>query len=171
MNDSFGLGDPITGRRRPAGVAPFLVIAVAIAIAATLVGAAILVMKRGGEAVAEANERAVETVDRANDVQAQASLQAASRAALVVQAETGTLSGATPEALGAFDPTITFISSASTGPTVVSVTTVGEVWGAAAMSASGSCLWVRLDASGVVSYGAGPDCTGAAALGASQTSW
>src|SRR3970040_2027142 len=92
MNDSFGLGDPITGRRRPASVAPLLVIRVAIeiAIATPLWGAAIVVMKRGGEAVAEANERAVETVDRANDVQAQASLQAASRAALVGPGETGT---------------------------------------------------------------------------------
>jgi len=171
MNDSFGLGDPIRAGRRPVSVAPFVVIAVAIAIAATLVGAALLVFKQGGKAVAEANEQAVATIDRVNDVHAQATLQAASRAALGVQAETGSLAGATPEALATFDPTITFTSAPSTGPTVVSVAIGGEIWGAAAKSASGSCLWVRLDAAGVISYGAGPACSGAAALSAAQATW
>lgn len=171
MNDSFGLGDPITGGRRPADVAPLVVIAVAVAVAATLGGAALLVMKRGGEAAAEANERAIGTIDRASDVHAQASLQTASRAALAVHAETGSLVGATPEALAGMDPSVTFTSAASTGPTIVSVSVGGETWGAAALSASGSCQWVRLDPSGVISYGSGAACTGVAALGASQTSW
>jgi hypothetical protein len=171
MNDSFGLGDPITGRRRPADVAPLVVIAVAVAVAATLGGAALLVMKRGGEVAAQANERTIGAIDRANDIQAQASLQTAVRAALTVQAETGSIGGATPEALAGIDPSITVTSAASTGPTIVSVSVGGETWGAAAMSASGSCFWLRLDATGVISYGSGAACSGAAALGASQPSW
>jgi hypothetical protein len=171
MNDSFGLGDPIGIGRSNINVAPFVVIAIAVAIAATLVGAALLVFKQGGEVAAEANGEAVAQIDRANDIQAQATLQAASRAALVIQAETGSLAGATPEALASYDPTIMFTPAPSTGPTVVSVAIGGEIWGAAAKSASGSCLWVRLDAAGVISYGAGPACSGAAALSASRATW
>jgi hypothetical protein len=171
MNDSFGLGEPITGGRRPSTVTPFVVISVAIAIAATLVGAALLVMKRGGEVAAEASGRAVETVDRANDLQVQVTLQAASRAAMAIQAETGNLASVTPEALAAYEPAVTFTAGSSTGPTIVSVAVGTDTWGAASRSASGSCLWVRLDARGVVSYGEGPDCTGTAALSASRAAW
>jgi hypothetical protein len=171
MDDSFNFGRPSRTGRGPTNVAPFLIIAIALAIAATLVGAALLTIKRGGEAAGEANQRAVDTIDRANDVQAQATLQAASRAALTVQAETGSLAGATPESLAAHDSALTFTSGPSTGPSVVSVAVGGDMWGAAAKSASGSCLWVRVDAAGSISYGAGPSCTGAAALSASQPTW
>ena len=171
MSDPFGLSDPLRGGRRPSNVSSFLLVAVAVAIAATLAGAALLVMKRGGEAAADAADEAVTTIDRASDTQAQVTLQQAVRAALAIQAETGTLAGATPEALGAYDPAITFTSAPSTDPTVVSVAAAGETWGAATRSGSGSCLWVRLDAQGSVAYGAGPACTGTAALGASRTSW
>ena len=171
MDDSFNFGKPSRTGRGPTSVAPFLIIAIALAIAATLVGAALLTIKRGGEAAGEANQRAVDTIDRANDVQAQATLQAASRVALAVQADTGSLAGATPEALTAYDPAFTFTAGPSTGPTIVSVAVGGDMWGAAAKSVSGSCLWVRLDAAGSVSYGAGPVCTGTAALSASQPAW
>jgi hypothetical protein len=152
-------------------ITPFVVISVAIAIAATLVGAALLVMKRGGEAAADAAENAVETVDRAKDLQAQVTLRSASRAALAIQAETGDLASVTPEALAAFEPAVTFTTGPSTGPTIVSVTAGTGSWGAASRSASGGCLWVRVDALGTVSYGEGSDCTGTAALGASRAAW
>jgi hypothetical protein len=171
MSDPFGLGDPVHPARRTPSIAPFLVIAIAAAIAATLVGAAFVAVRRGGEVAGEANERTVGTIDRADDARTQLSLQTAAHAAMVVQAETGTLSGATPEALAPYEPSITFTTDASTGSNVVSVAVAGETWGAAARSASGSCLWVRVDAAGAVSYGAGPDCTGVAALSAAKTSW
>lgn len=171
MSDPFGLNDPLRAGRRPSNMSSFLVIAVAVAIAATLVGAALLVMKRGGEAAADAAGEAVTTIARAREAQAQVSLQVAVRAALAIQAETGGLVGATPEALGAYDPALTFTSASSTGPQVVSVAVVGDAWGAATRSGPGSCQWVRLDAQGAVAYGAGPGCTGTAALSASRTSW
>jgi hypothetical protein len=171
MSDPFGLSDPLRGARRSSNVSSFLVVAVAVAIAATLAGAALLVMKRGGDAAADAAEETVATVDRANDAEAQATLQAAVRAALAIQAESGSLDGVTPEALAAHDPALTFTSEPSSDPTVVSVAVGSGIWGAATRSGSGSCLWVRLDAQGMVAYGAGPTCTGTAALSASRTSW
>jgi len=171
MSDPFGLSDPLRGGGRPSNMSSFLLVAVAVAIAATLAGAALLVMKRGGEAAADAADEAVTTVDRASDIQAQVTLQAAVRAALAIRAEEGSLAGATPEALGAYDPALTFTSATSTDPTVVSVAVAGETWGAATRSGSGSCLWVRLDAQGSVAYGAGTACTGTAALSASRPAW
>lgn len=171
MSDPFGLNDPLRAGRRPSNMSSLLVIAVAVAIAATLAGAALLVMRRGGEAAGDAAGEAVTTIDRASEAQAQVTLQAAVRAALAIQAETGSLAGATPEGLAAYDPALRFTASPATSPTVVSVAVAGDAWGAATRSGPGACLWVRLDAQGNVGYGAGSGCTGTAALSASRTSW
>lgn len=171
MSDSFGLSDPLRGGRRPTSATPFVIIAVAIAIAATLAGAALLVMKRGGEVAAEANQSVGAAARLAADREAQSSLRNALTAARVLAVDGGgTYDIVSPAALSTVEPDLSYVSSSANGPRVVSVAVSGTEFGAAALSSSGTCFWIHDGADGTF-YGGGDPCTGAAALGASQSSW
>jgi hypothetical protein len=66
---------------------------------------------------------------------------------------------AAPSPLG-----ISYVEGPSSGPSTVSVATDAEGWGAAVLSASGTCFLVRLQSADEVGYSIGNDCTGEAAL-------
>jgi hypothetical protein len=84
----------------------------------------------------------------------------------------GTLEGVDATALALTDSSVTFVAGPSTGAQVVSTITTSTAWAGAVMSSSGSCFAVRLAANGSVTYGTGPEeCTGSAALTASDPSW
>jgi hypothetical protein len=89
----------------------------------------------------------------------------------VAQAGTGSAEVATADALSQMEPAFTYTTDASDGPGVVSVQAVADAWSAAVLSPSGSCLWIRIDAAGVQTFGSGTPCTGAAAAAASDPSW
>jgi hypothetical protein len=151
------------------------VVAAAAAAIAVLIGFAVLsFIHKGGTTVAQAEHTAVAQIDRAQDVQAQLALQQAAAAARVVQAEVASgpgFDGAGVPALSAYDPSLGATVGASTGPTSVAVAATTAGWGAAAMSASGTCYWIHLDATGTVAYGTGTPCTGQAAMAATGTAW
>ncbi len=92
---------------------------------------------------------------RANDRAAQSSLRNALTAAKTVFTDTGDYSGAFPGVVGppatglsAIEPSLTFVSTASTGATsfkTISVAAVpgGQVWWAEALSKSGKCFGIE----------------------------
>ena len=65
---------------------------------------------------------------------------------------------------------VTFTSDASAGPNEVSVATNQNEWAAAALSESGTCLYIHLETD-VVFYGSGQTCTGQAAMAAGDQAW
>ena len=88
-----------------------------------------------------------------------------------VFSETGSFSGASTAALAAEVPELIFVDGPSQAPAIVSVEARADVWSAAVMGEPGSCYWVKVTADGVIRFGQGPECTGAAALHADATSW
>jgi hypothetical protein len=68
---------------------------------------------------------------------------------------------------------MTFVegTTVSSGPNVVSVQVSPQAWGAAAMSRSGTCFWIRETVAGGTAYGSGDPCTGAAAMSATNASF
>jgi aromatic-L-amino-acid decarboxylase len=70
-------------------------------------------------------------------------------------------------------PDLTFRPSraASTGLDDVSVAASDRVWAAAVRARPGACFYLRLDVGGDARYGSGTECTGAAALLASEPRW
>jgi hypothetical protein len=192
MSDSFSFGEP--GRRRPRLDAPAprrerrgrrepklgrsngsIVVAVGAAAVAVVIGFLVLsVIHSGGTAAGEAGQTAVAQIGHAQDAQAQAALQQVSAAAQVLNAEAPPGSGydrVGAGALSAYDPALGATSGASTGPTSVSVAATATSWGAAAMSASGTCYWIHLEASATAAYGIGTPCTGQAAMTATDVGW
>jgi hypothetical protein len=172
MDDGgFNLGDP-AGRVARASRNPSVIyLGAGLVALAILLWAGLQMAARSGEQIGETNEQVVQTVNRAQQVQAQLSLETTVRAAATIQAESGSLAGATPDALATFEPSATYTAGPSTGPNVISVAISGETWAAAALADDGTCQWVRLDETGVVSYGGGTPCTGHAALGATGAGW
>jgi hypothetical protein len=189
MSDSFSFGKPARRRPRIDRPAPrrepreptlgrsrgSIVVAVIAAGVAVLIGFVVLsLIHEGGTTVAEAEHTAVSQIDRTQDVQAQVALQQASAAARVLQAEAASGPGfdrAGSPALSTYDPSLGATAAASSGPTSVSVAATTTGWGAAAMSASGTCYWIHLDATGTVAYGTGTPCTGQAAMAATGAAW
>jgi hypothetical protein len=90
-----------------------------------------------------------------------------------VLANTGSYAGASPQRLATEEPSLTYRSAdePSTGLNDVSVAASPTVWAAAVRAASDACFTIRLEAGGEVRYGAGEECTGSAALGASAPRW
>ena len=117
---------------------------------------------------------------RAQNRAAQASLRNALVAAKSIY--TDTQSYATAEAGGAaglssVEPSLTYKAKGvvSTGQNDISAdgsTNAGQ-WAGAALSASGTCFWIKDNVSSGTTYGTGTaaTCTGTAALGAAGTSW
>ena len=83
----------------------------------------------------------------------------------------GALDGAGPLQLSSIRSDLIFVDGPSAVSEVVSVAGSASVWGAAVMSESGTCFYVRLTDHRRVRYGTGDTCTGQAALGASDPAW
>jgi hypothetical protein len=112
----------------------------------------------------------VAQIDTAYDAAAQGTIGQAVVAALSLHAEHGSFT-TDIETLSAFDPSLRFTSGPSDDPSTVSYAVSGSQFGASVRSESGTCWWVRIDPSGVTTYGSGTTCTGSAAMAASDTSW
>jgi len=73
------------------------------------------------------------------------------------------------------EPSLTYKAkgTASTGQNDISAdgTTNSKMWSAAALSASGTCFWIKDDVSSGTTYGTGATCTGTAARAAAGTKW
>ncbi len=112
---------------------------------------------------------------RAQDRAAQTSLRIAQSSAMVIFTDQASLNDATPTALAASEPGITWTdaTTASTGPTTVSVRNVdASNWYGASLSASGTCFTIHLDAQGAVSYGQTSNaCTGTQATSPTAATW
>ncbi len=112
---------------------------------------------------------------RAQDRAAQTSLRIAQSSAMVIFTDNSNLAEATPASLAATEPSIEWIApdEASDAPTVVSVLPDDATnWWGAAMSASGTCFTIHLDAQGAVGYGSTTDqCTGTAAKAVTPAGW
>lgn len=183
MDDSFSFGEPakkwsgsklaskaparapVEPRRARPPLGPVVGI-VAAGVALVLVVAFFSLMKRGGESAASAEVTAVQQIDRGDDVQARSNLQSAAVTAMTLRAEAGDFTGADAAALGSAEPSLTYTTEPSTGSSVVSVAVTATDWAAAAESASGTCVYVHIGASGSPTYGSGSVCTGRAAMGA-----
>jgi hypothetical protein len=145
-------------------------------IAAGLVVAAVLtiVLLRGAdeaaEQIADGRSETVGQIDRAYDAAAQGTIGRAVVVALSLYAEHGTFT-TDLATLSAYDPGLRFTTGPSRGPTTISYAVKGGGAGAAVRSESGTCWWVRIDASSVTTYGSGTPCTGSAAAAAAAPSW
>jgi hypothetical protein len=162
--DSFTYGNV----RRGSGVGrKFVTVVVGIVIVAGLVAAAYTVTKTGGDAVAGNVEDTTKQIDTAGDVQAQANLRMALSAATTAFMDAGSFASAGPDELSALEPAFGYVdgSHPSTGANVVSVEATDQAWGAAVLSSSGTCFFIRTVGT-AQAFGSGDPCTGEAALGA-----
>lgn len=123
-------------------------------------------MKGGGEAVAENTAADLHQGDVARDANAQMTLRNAALAAKVAFTESNTYAEVTADALAKIEPSLQYVSGASTGKNVVSVATTLTEVGLAVMSESGTCFYMHLNDVNVDTYGSGQHCTGSAALSA-----
>jgi hypothetical protein len=190
MSDSFGFGEPAkkwsdqempqpSPQRRSQGIALTrgVIGAIVAVLALGMLVVVLAVMKSGGDSAAQAEETAVAQIGAAQDTQAQVDLQTAYQTAttLYESGEGGatglpSFTNVTAAALAKSEPSLKYTEGASTGPDVISVKGSGNEWGAAALSSSGTCLWVHLS-SGAATFGSGTPCTGSAAMAASASSW
>ena len=113
---------------------------------------------------------------RAQDRAAQASLRNALVAAKSIYTDTQSYATAEGAGLTAVEPSLTYKAkgTASTGQNDISAdgtTTNSNMWSAAALSASGTCFWIKDDVSSGTTYGTGATCTGTAARAAAGTKW
>ena len=123
-----------------------------------------------GDRLGDAREGAAIPVDRAYDAAAQGTIGRAVVVAQTLHAERGSFPK-NVAALSATDPSLTFTRGPSDAPTAVSFAVGEDGFAAAVRSESGTCWWVRIDPTGVTSYGSGTTCTGSAAMAASAPSW
>jgi type IV pilus assembly protein PilA len=113
---------------------------------------------------------------RAQNRAAQSSLRNALTAARTIYTDAQSYTGATAAAMGAVEPSLTFVATgtASTNQNTVSVNGNAGIFAAAAMSASGTCYWIKEDVSVGTRYGStttAADCTGTQAATAAATAW
>jgi hypothetical protein len=179
MDDGFNFGQPAKrplrrGGGRPAPGRSFDGRLVWVALGLLVAGVLAFVFLRGadtaGKQIGDTETTTIEQVDRAYDAAAQASVGRAVVAAQSLLAESGTFP-TDLATLSAFDPSIHFTSGASEGPTSVAYAAEDAAFAAAVRSESGTCWWVKVDPSGVTTYGSGPTCTGRAAMAAAEPSW
>lgn len=179
MSDEFHFGEPARhpprlGKARPASSRPVDGRLIWVAAGLLVAGVLAFVFLRGadeaGRQIAETEGQAVGQIDRAYDAAAQGSLGRAVVVAQSLHAERGSFT-TDLATLSAFDPSIAFTSGPSKGPSSISFATSDTSFAAAVRSESGTCWWVKVDASGVTTYGSGTTCTGRAATGASAASW
>jgi type IV pilus assembly protein PilA len=104
---------------------------------------------------------------RAQNRAAQSSLRNALTAAKVLYTDTDDYSTATVANMALVEPSLTYVATgtASTGANNVSVynnagAAGGQVWAAAALSASGTCFLIKDTATAGTTYGTNATCTG-----------
>ena len=168
--ESFAYGGAPRARRQ---IGKPVLVALVLALVAGI-GAVVFSMTRsGGEAVATHVRQTVEQTAQAYDVQAQSSLSAALTSAKAAFVESASFEAADAEYLTSFGTGTSYVegTTVSSGPTVVSVQVSAQAWGAAAMSRSGTCFWIRETVAGGTAYGSGDPCTGAAAMSATNGSF
>ena len=187
MDDSFTLGQgnkrsdgqPVpkhaAARRRVAGAGSFersrLVWGIVVGvIAIVVVGGFLKFMGNAGNEIGADNQKMVEQVGVAQDTQAELTANQSIQNAMQLYEESGGFAAVTPAALGAAEPTFTYVAGASTNPNTVSVAATDAGVGLAVQSTSGSCLYAFVQAS-KTTYGKGTTCTGDAATGATDPSW
>jgi hypothetical protein len=187
--DAFSFGKRAKGRAPRAGerervaherpraerAAPRLgkpvMVAAGLVLAAALVFGLFQVVKSGGDAVADSTATNLRQADAARDADAQTAVRNAVVAAKVAFTDSNSYAGVTPGVLAKIEPSFQYISGASTGSSVVSVATTPTDVGLAVMSGSGTCFYVHLSEAGADAYGSGQQCTGSAALSASDPSF
>jgi len=104
---------------------------------------------------ASSAQQAINQKDPAADVQAKADLQTAMVAAQQVAMVDGSYAAATAAALQQAEPSLSYVSGASSGPGVVSVAPSATSWSAAVLSTSGTCFYAVVSASGGTDMGSG----------------
>jgi type IV pilus assembly protein PilA len=114
---------------------------------------------------------------RAQNRAAQSSLRNALTAAKTIYTDTQSYTAADATAMESVEPSLTYVATGSQSTnqnTVSGNNTAAGVFAAAAMSASGTCYWIKEDASAGTTYGStttASSCTGTAAAGAASQSW
>ena len=112
---------------------------------------------------------------RAQNRAAQSSLRNALTAAKTIYTDAQTYAGVTPATMLAVEPSLTYAAAGvdSTGQNNVSVTGNATVFSAAALSASGTCYWIRESVATGTTYGSGTaaTCSGTDADGAALARW
>jgi hypothetical protein len=182
MDDSFSFGEPgkkwsgsklttpaAQTERARAPMGPMLLI-VGVGVVAVLAVAFLTLVHHGGQAAAQAESSAIAQAGVADDAQARSNLQTAQETASMLYAQGGpdgmpTYLAADAAAMVQAEPSLQYVTGASTGPNVVSVAATATDWGAAVQSASGTCFYLHLSANGAQT-GTGSTCTGQAALSA-----
>jgi hypothetical protein len=180
MNDEFQFGEPAKhpaqlgaatpARRRSSIDLRVVWIGAGLVVAGVVAFAFLRGADEAGKELADARSETVAQIDRAHDAAAQGTMGRAVVVAQSLYAEHGSFTSDLAT-LSAYDPGLRFTSGPSNGPTAISYAVDDSGFGAAVRSASGTCWWVKIDASGVTSYGSGSPCTGRAALASSADSW
>ena len=189
MGDSFSFGEPAKkwsdseltarGPRVPGGgrIGGRAVVIVGLLVVAALVAAYLLFIRDAGESIADARSSAVGQIGNAQDLQAQVNLTNASQAAMALAAEGSIDPASGGYAVADVDALmemagggVSFTTGESLDPNSISVATAQNEWAAAALSESGTCLYIHMETD-VVFYGSGEACTGQAAMSASDQAW
>jgi hypothetical protein len=184
MDETFGYVAPVIPRRAVhplalrAGVAAMVVVALFGALGVFVTSQeraaderrAALAATIAAQDAATAEQVAHDAAAMATDDVVEHSARAAAEDALAVALTELSLADAGPATLARHLDGLTFVDGLSTSPNVVSVAATDDAWAVAVMG-MGSCVWLRLDASGAVSRDRGGVCTGNAALGATNGEW
>jgi hypothetical protein len=112
-----------------------------------------------------------EAASLAADASAQSSARNTVAAALTAHADLQTFRGLKAEDLRRIEPDLAFTFGPSLGPDEPSVAFTRSTVGIAVRSTAGGCFWLRVSGRGRIAYGQGEPCTGAAAFGATGSSW
>ena len=175
MQEPWSYGKP--ARKRPSlpsvKLGKPVVVAGIVAIAALAVFLMLQVVKGGAKTAGDSVRTELKQVDVAGDRDAQSSARNAAIAAKIYFADNGGYTGLTAADLGDIEPSLRYVDAnqASADPKTVSVFGSSDGFGAAVMSASGTCFWIHDSAVGVLTYGSGSPCTGRVAMSAAKPSW
>jgi type IV pilus assembly protein PilA len=112
---------------------------------------------------------------RAQNRAAQSSLRNALTAAKTIYTDAQSYSTVSTATMAAVEPSLTYAANNadSTGQNNVSVRGTATVFSAAALSASGTCYWIKEDVAAGTTYGSGAstDCSGDDANAAAAARW
>jgi hypothetical protein len=181
MNDTFSFHAPAEAFRRRIDPRWIRLGAVAAALTVALGSVAqwVVTSERAGDARLETaltalRQRADAPPPPPVELGDDAAMAAASTSLTIARdvfAQTGSFGSASTAVLAAESPALIFVDGPSAAPAIVSVHARDDVWSAAVMGEPGTCFWVKATADGMIRYGQGPECTGAAAAAADATAW